>query len=346
MSICLYASEISVITGHNKFKKISDLIIEIWQRNFPNDFKNSLQQVEEIKQCKFIPEKKDNEIINEISKKRNLDIMKNIDTSVKNINDLHQNKTLIIKSIEHKQIEDKNIINNFIDNIDSLINNKKELDEKKKEIIEKFDENNKKLVSDILNDVNKIKDENNNKIIIKVFGEICKKENELIKKNIESFGNRNFGTKNETNVIKIFEQTNNQKVIIDTSFHKKMLFDYENIKWFIGGKIDGLLEDGTIIEVKNRMYKLFYTLREYENIQIQSYMYIFNTMNSILIESINKKINIINVEFNESEYYLIKNKIKSFATLFHKCLSDINYKIIILTGTEDEKHNLLNYNLL
>ena len=31
MSICLYASEVAIITGHNKYKKVSELITLIWK---------------------------------------------------------------------------------------------------------------------------------------------------------------------------------------------------------------------------------------------------------------------------------------------------------------------------
>ena len=53
----------------------------------------------------------------------------------------------------------------------------------------------------------------------------------------------------------------------------------------LGGKIDGILEDKTVIEVKNRMRGLFNTVREYEKIQTFAYMFIFHSSHSQLVET-------------------------------------------------------------
>ena len=36
--ICLFASEISIITGDNKFKNLGEIIFRIWKLNFNKDF--------------------------------------------------------------------------------------------------------------------------------------------------------------------------------------------------------------------------------------------------------------------------------------------------------------------
>ena len=51
-----------------------------------------------------------------------------------------------------------------------------------------------------------------------------------------------------------------------------LVFTAKKNTWFIGGKIDGLTENNILIEIKNRMYRLFKTLRNYEKVQIFSYM--------------------------------------------------------------------------
>ena len=56
--------------------------------------------------------------------------------------------------------------------------------------------------------------------------------------------------------------------------------------WSIGGKVDGIAfeEDNSkrILEIKNRVNRLFYNLRDYEKIQIYSYMFILDKIVSIL----------------------------------------------------------------
>lgn len=336
MSICLFASELAILTGHNKYQKLHEFVLKLWQRNFPQDFKNSLKLIEESKKIKFIPEKTEKEIIEEFSKKRKLNIKKEVD--VQNVNDLNKNKQKIIKKVDTQNKEIKNEITNFINNIDTLKLDKKKLEETKNSIIKKFNDETKKEVKKLLKNVDKIKE--NKQQVIKKIDNSCKKEKEILKKNLESFSNTNFGIKKENSVVGLFQEKRGERVIIDTKFYKKLLFNHNNIKWYVGGRVDGYLEDGTIIEIKNRIYKLFYRLRDYERIQIQTYMYIFDTTKGVLVESIRGKLNIIDVEFNEESYQDIKEKIKSFSNFFNNFISNIKQKTTLLMGTEREKENL------
>lgn len=336
MSICLFASELAILTGHNKYQKLHEFVLKLWQRNFPQDFKNSLKLIEESKKIKFVPEKTEKEVIEEFSKKRKLNIKKEVD--VQNVNDLNKNKQKIIKKVETQNKEIKNEITNFINNIDTLKLDKKKLEETKNSIIKKFNDETKKEVKKLLKNVDKIKE--NKQQVIKKIDNSCKKEKEILKKNLESFSNTNFGIKKENSVVGLFQEKRGERVIIDTKFYKKLLFNHNNIKWYVGGRVDGYLEDGTIIEIKNRIYKLFYRLRDYERIQIQTYMYIFDTTKGVLVESIRGKLNIIDVEFNEESYQDIKEKIKSFSNFFNNFISNIKQKTTLLMGTEREKENL------
>jgi hypothetical protein len=339
MSICLFASELAILTKHNKYQKLHEFVLKLWQRNFPQDFKNSLKLIEESKKIKFVPEKTEKEVIEEFSKKRKLNIKKEVD--VQNVNDLNKNKQKIIKKVETQNKEIKNEITNFINNIDTLKLDKKKLEETKNSIIKKFNDETKKEVKKLLKNVDKIKE--NKQQVIKKIDNSCKKEKEILKKNLESFSNTNFGIKKENSVVGLFQEKRGERVIIDTKFYKKLLFNHNNIKWYVGGRVDGYLEDGTIIEIKNRIYKLFYRLRDYERIQIQTYMYIFDTTKGILVESIRGKLNIIDVEFNEESYQDIKEKIKSFSNFFNNFISNIKQKTILLMGTEREKENLCTF---
>ena len=85
----------------------------------------------------------------------------------------------------------------------------------------------------------------------------------------------------------------------------------EETSWYLLGKVDGLYfsednpEENTVIEIKNRIYRYFYELREYEKIQTYCYMFILGYKKAHLVESLkNMKcdINIINVEFDD-EYW-------------------------------------------
>ena len=102
---------------------------------------------------------------------------------------------------------------------------------------------------------------------------------------------------------------------------------------------------GTIVEVKNRVYRLFYRLRNYERTQIQSYMYIFDVENAVLVEFLKKGkgiINIIDVEFNDEKFEIMREKIRSFSDLFMKIMRTDKMKAVLIKGSESDREALCN----
>lgn len=77
-------------------------------------------------------------------------------------------------------------------------------------------------------------------------------------------------------------------------------------KVFIGGRMDGQLQDGKVIEVKNRRYKLFHNVRDYEKLQIHAYMFINNAFGgATLIEQFNDDMDVHDVPY-DSEWFRSK----------------------------------------
>jgi len=68
-------------------------------------------------------------------------------------------------------------------------------------------------------------------------------------------------------------------------FKKKRIGEVGGVPWYIGGKIDAITTDKKcIVEIKNRVRKLFGKVVEYENIQIQTYMHAFDVDHARLAE--------------------------------------------------------------
>jgi hypothetical protein len=88
---------------------------------------------------------------------------------------------------------------------------------------------------------------------------------------VESLVNTEHGIRNEEKVIKIIEETKKEKVDRSNKLYKKEIS--QGI--VLCGRIDGLC-DGYIVEVKNRMNGFFSSLREYENTQVQLYMWMLD----------------------------------------------------------------------
>ena len=262
---CLYASEIAIITGHNKFQKISELILKIWQRNNLGDYMDCVNSVDPTKVC---------------------------------IRETNEEK---IKSI----VNDNNIDIKMVD-IDKCFKEKDTnvLQEKKRELLKNAENLSKEVKKELTDSLN-------------------------------NYVNTNYGIKNEDSVAKLLETKYNRKIIKDNIFRKRKLND----NWYVGGKVDGITDNSEIIEIKNRMYKLFFKLRDYEKVQIYIYMFINNIDKGYLVESLtknnNKELNIIEVNF-EDEYFnknIVKN-IEKFDKFYKEFLNNINLKTMLLFGCE------------
>lgn len=108
----------------------------------------------------------------------------------------------------------------------------------------------------------------------------------------------NYGTRKEDTVHDIYKEMTGETIGKPNTMFKKEVGDFQ-----VGGKIDGQLEDGTVIEIKNRTRCLFAEVREYEGIQIQTYLQLLEQEKAHLVECYNdgtqKHVNIIEVEHDE-----------------------------------------------
>ena len=157
---------------------------------------------------------------------------------------------------------------------------------------------------------------------------------------LDEYSNTNFGKNNEYKSIHIYTKLTNEPVIEYKKFTKQILFKSREYEWYIGGKVDGLLRDKSIIEVKNRIHKLFRVLKDYEKIQIYSYMFIFNSKKAFLVETFFKNIqpetNIIAVSFDINYWEYIIKKIENFVLLFNKFMENRELKIKLLENGPDK----------
>lgn len=109
----------------------------------------------------------------------------------------------------------------------------------------------------------------------------------------------NYGTRKENKVHDVYKEMTGNTIGVVNKMFVKEVGDFE-----VGGKIDGQLDDGTIIEIKNRTRRLFAEVREYEGIQIQTYLHLLEQKEAHLVECYNdgekKHVNIIEVKKNEN----------------------------------------------
>jgi len=116
-------------------------------------------------------------------------------------------------------------------------------------------------------------------------GTDTERRNKLIKFT-RSAVNKAFGANNEPSFIKDFEFKTNIKVKENNKkFFKKEcgVTTRTKIPWYLGGRIDGF-HDGKLIEIKNRVSRVFNNIPEYENIQFQCYLQLVNLEHGDLLQ--------------------------------------------------------------
>lgn len=96
-----------------------------------------------------------------------------------------------------------------------------------------------------------------------------------------------YGTTKEDSVIELLRREMEMDVREDTRLHSAIFTTPGGTTWKLVGRIDGCTADGsTLIEVKNRMRRLFMILPEYERIQVECYLrMIESAKNAMVVES-------------------------------------------------------------
>jgi hypothetical protein len=121
-----------------------------------------------------------------------------------------------------------------------------------------------------------------------------------------------YGNTQESNVFDYINDMLQIKCTEDFTFYKAQAGTITNehgtFPWFIGGKIDAINEDRTVlIEIKNRVNRLFRRLPSYEMIQVQTYLQLLGIDKAILVEAMKTKernstldnVNVISVHKDE-----------------------------------------------
>lgn len=152
---------------------------------------------------------------------------------------------------------------------------------------------------------------------------INESDKKKLKKSMESQLQKDFGTKEETSITTIAEKLIGKPIEKTNKFMSKTMFETANIKWCIGGRVDGKTPDNEIVEIKNRMRRLFYEVKEYELVQLMLYLFIHDSNGGYLVEGFKSESKLLSnhdfISFNK-EYFDndIFGKMKERCELFDK----------------------------
>jgi hypothetical protein len=163
---------------------------------------------------------------------------------------------------------------------------------------------------------------------------------QLINKEIKNMINTEYGIEKESNALDTFQKIENVKLDVSQQFYKCHICTIDNTEYYLGGKLDGICSD-YIVEVKNRTKQFFYKTRDYEMIQIQLYLHMLNYNKAKLVQKLNQKIKITDIE---KDFILVNEtieKIKIFCNLFDKFLKNDEKRKEYYTSSFIEKENFI-----
>ena len=164
---------------------------------------------------------------------------------------------------------------------------------------------------------------------------------EQIQQLVTEATNTRYGNFQEAGAIKSFQDLSGKKVASGQCRLSYNVGDINGIEWTLVGKIDGLSENGEVIEIKNRVKKLFGKLRDYEEPQIRTYMWLHKADVGYMIENLRSssgnKLGIIKVETSDKPSYfedaLLPALIK-FGQFFSVFINTPAMKDALMSGDE------------
>ena len=146
---------------------------------------------------------------------------------------------------------------------------------------------------------------NKNTLTEEIEGTLTPHEKKLVTEEIRKQLFTRYGTAQETSVLDILveEMGMNLKPGNDVAY-TRVFETATGTPWKLVGKIDALTDTNTVVEVKNRVNRLFMRPTEYEKIQVECYLRLVGSEKALLVESLTSEgmgrtLNIIPLDRND-----------------------------------------------
>lgn len=148
----------------------------------------------------------------------------------------------------------------------------------------------------------------------------------------------NYGTASEYQALVKVRETLGIDARPDPTFYKLCVGTVRGVPVWIGGKIDAITPDNIVIEIKNRIRRLFYKVPFYEVVQVQCYLALLDVSRGAVVECIttapgNSTINIVPVRRDRLLWTdTVVPKVKAFVHVFMDLLEDQAFQDEFLTS--------------
>jgi hypothetical protein len=134
----------------------------------------------------------------------------------------------------------------------------------------------------------------------------------ILESTIRSTMYTSVGTHRESEVFEGLEERLGQAVTLDPKTYKidmGVLGD-SGIPWVLCGKIDGRAADGGVVEIKNRMRRLFGKVPDYESVQVLCYMKMLESECAYLVESFQDRHAVHTIPWDAAQWEEIEDTLK------------------------------------
>ena len=255
------ASEIAGLVGKNPYKKQSEAILDCLNRNT-----NGLPPQEFLRAKQVCA--------------KNRDVDKAYNTMMEDMKKTETNDDVIHKKEEFSKKIHKIVVGKVDDEITKVKDNYEQ------DIMYAASSDDKKRIEKLYSDE---MDKLNNKRTIAI------EDAKHVEKDAMSKFNTNYGTRKESNAASSYEDITGMTV---EKTNKR--YDWEILPGFkVVGKFDGFADDGTLVEIKNRVRKLFGYVKEYENVQVHVYMKLCHATKAHLVEKFKQQVMVHDVLYDD-----------------------------------------------
>jgi hypothetical protein len=165
---------------------------------------------------------------------------------------------------------------------------------------------------------------------VKTIPNLTPQEVDLVNNEIRKQVCTRYGTDQERSVIDLLNDEMGMDVVPDETTYARRYTTPNGIPWKLVGKIDGHTVDAkTVVEVKNRVNRLFMHATEYERIQVECYLRLIDVAErALLVESLSgsscKTLNIIPIEKDDAlwaEWYRVA---ETYVDYLHRMIDDVS----------------------
>jgi len=168
-------------------------------------------------------------------------------------------------------------------------------------------------------------------------------EGKRVIESIKSYIHTEKGNKDEDKALNIYEKQIDQKIVErNTKFYKTLIEfgngsdNVDNVdSVYLGGRIDGITSDGTLVEVKNRQYRFFNTVPIYEKVQVHAYMKLLNKSECNFVQNFRGKSKNEILLFDSEFWNEILDKLSAFVNFYTKLQNDESLQDKLLNDQVD-----------